>query len=240
MRLYIIVSLYSIYPVIICTEVQAPHKEIALTGCSHAGNEEDIIELDGGEIFYVDFIKKQVVSALPKFADPISWPGRYEAVLCFLAVCKNDLDVFTKAEESPTEAQDAPQSTVYPRDDVELGKENTLICFVNNFYPPPVKVKWTKNDREVKEGVTLSRYYPNDDGTFNQFSTLSFTPEEGDIYTCTVEHKALTEPQTKIWETEVSPQAGVGATAFCGVGLTVGLLGVATGTFFLIKGNNCN
>jgi len=33
---------------------------------------------------------------------------------------------------------------------------------------------------------------------------------------------------------------GVGPAVFCGVGLTLGLLGVATGTFFLVKGNNCN
>jgi len=32
----------------------------------------------------------------------------------------------------------------------------------------------------------------------------------------------------------------VGPDVFCGVGLTLGLLGVAVGTFFLIKGNNCN
>ncbi len=33
---------------------------------------------------------------------------------------------------------------------------------------------------------------------------------------------------------------GVGPAVFCGVGLSLGLLGVAAGTFFLIKGNNCN
>ncbi len=30
----------------------------------------------------------------------------------------------------------------------------------------------------------------------------------------------------------------VGPAVFCGVGLTLGLLGVAMGTFFIIKGNN--
>ncbi|KAG7470483.1 hypothetical protein MATL_G00114330 [Megalops atlanticus] len=225
---------------VICTEAQVPHINIETLGCSDTADEEDVENLDGDEIYYIDFNKKETVMTLPEFADPMSCPGCYDSAVANIAVCKSNLKMNTEVEKNPPEAKDAPQSTVYPRDDVELGKENTLICFVNNFYPPPVKVKWTKNNREVKEGVTLSRYYPNSDFTFYQFSTLSFTPEEGDIYACTVDHKALTEPQTKIWETEVSPQAGVGATAFCGVGLTVGLLGVATGTFFLIKGNNCN
>lgn len=35
-------------------------------------------------------------------------------------------------------------------------------------------------------------------------------------------------------------QPSVGPAVFCGVGLTVGLLGVAAGTFFLIKGNECS
>lgn len=34
-------------------------------------------------------------------------------------------------------------------------------------------------------------------------------------------------------------QPGVGPAVFCGLGLTFGLLGVAAGTFFLIKGNEC-
>ncbi|KAG9345426.1 hypothetical protein JZ751_009973 [Albula glossodonta] len=103
-----------------------------------------------------------------------------------------------------------------------------------------VEVKWTKNNIEVKEGVTLSRYYPNRDFTLHQLSTLSIVPEEGDIYSCTVEHKGLQEPLTRIWEPEVQNQSNMGVTAFCGIGLTLGLLGVGVGTFFLIKGNHCN
>lgn len=39
-------------------------------------------------------------------------------------------------------------------------------------------------------------------------------------------------------EVEVE-QPSVGPAVFCGFGLTIGLLGVAVGTFFLIKGNEC-
>ncbi|MGH0173800.1 UNVERIFIED_CONTAM: hypothetical protein FKN15_070379 [Acipenser sinensis] len=41
-------------------------------------------------------------------------------------------------------------------------------------------------------------------------------------------------------EPDVQTDSDVGETAFCAVGLTLGLLGVAVGTFFLIKGNKCN
>ncbi|CAB1352292.1 unnamed protein product [Coregonus sp. 'balchen'] len=117
-----------------------------------------------------------------------------------------------------TAAENAPESIIYPRDEVELGVENTLICFVNGFFPPPVKVNWTKNGMEVTEGLSLSRYYPNKDGTFHQFSSLSFTPQKEDVY-----YKVS------------GSSAGPGPAVFCGVGLTLGLLGVATG-IFLYKG----
>ncbi|XP_034553398.1 HLA class II histocompatibility antigen, DP alpha 1 chain-like [Notolabrus celidotus] len=82
----------------------------------------------------------------------------------------------------------------------------------------------------------LSQYFPNKDQTFHQFSTLKFTPKEGDFYSCTVEHLALDRPQTRFWEVEIS-HPSVGADVFCGVGMILGLLGVAAGTFLMVKGH---
>uniref|UniRef100_A0AAY5K1R7 Ig-like domain-containing protein n=1 Tax=Esox lucius TaxID=8010 RepID=A0AAY5K1R7_ESOLU len=64
---------------------------------------------------------------------------------------------------------------------------NSLVCFVNNFFPPPVQVKWTKNDVNITKEVKLSPYFFNTDITFYHFSTLTFDPEDGDLYTCTVD-----------------------------------------------------
>jgi len=95
---------------------------------------------------------------------------------------------------------DAPQTSIYPKDDIYLGVQNTLICHVTDFYPPAVSISWTKNNVNVTEGTSLSQYRPKTDGTFNIFSTLKFTPIEGDIYGCTVNHRALNgNPQSKIW-----------------------------------------
>ncbi|KAJ8357988.1 hypothetical protein AAFF_G00045790 [Aldrovandia affinis] len=198
------------------------------------------VQLDGNEMFYVDFKNRDLVFTMPEFAGKWTIKGWVQQAQAQHQICLNNLDVAVQAEKSPPEEIDPPQSTIYPRDMVVLGKNNILVCFVTNFYPPPVKVKWTKNNAEMKEGVTLSRYYPNFDLTFQQLSTLSITPEEGDIYSCSVEHKGLQEPLTKIWEPEVHKGPNMAATAFCGIGLTLGLLGVGVGTFFLIKGNNCN
>ncbi len=97
--------------------------------------------------------------------------------------------------------KDPPQTSIYSKDDVLQNVENTLICLVTGFFPPPVTVSWTKNNVpvHVTENMKVSQYRPNNDGTYNFFASLKFIPEEGDIYACTVNHKSLQEPQTKTW-----------------------------------------
>ncbi|XP_051965306.1 H-2 class II histocompatibility antigen, A-R alpha chain-like [Xyrauchen texanus] len=135
---------------------------------------------------------------------------------------------------------DRPEASIYSKDDVMLGIANTLICHIFGLFHPPVVISWTKNNVNVTENIHLSKYLLKIDGSFNIYSTLNFSPEEGDIYSCTVYHKTLENKfETKIWEVYVSLPS-VDPAVFCGVGLLLGLLGVASGTFFLIKWNNCN
>nr|XP_015195296.1 PREDICTED: rano class II histocompatibility antigen, B alpha chain-like [Lepisosteus oculatus] len=145
-----------------------------------------------------------------------------------------------KGEGFPEEKLDPPISRLYSENEVELGVPNALICFITDFHPAPVKVSWTRNTEPVTQGFNVTQYYSNKDYSLRLFSYLSFTPQAGDVYSCSVEHRALQEPLTRLWEVEVQSDSEAAETAVCGVGLTLGLLGVAAGTFFLIKGNKCN
>uniref|UniRef100_A0A3B1K124 Ig-like domain-containing protein n=1 Tax=Astyanax mexicanus TaxID=7994 RepID=A0A3B1K124_ASTMX len=238
----------------VCVCVCVCHRDIALVLCSETFGER-IYGLDGEEKWHADFRLKKGVMTLPQFADPGYYPeGAYETAVSEIEVCKSNLGTMLKAYKNPAEPKDAPQSAIYSKNRVELGSKNTLICYISGFYPARIGVSWTRNNVNVTSEASLSRYYITDDGTFNLVSALSFTPEEGDIYTCTVEHNAQTIIQLYSLHlviqvflcfvcvcTEVQVELpGVGASVFCGVGLAVGLLGVAVGTFFLVKGNNCN
>ncbi|KAI9527162.1 hypothetical protein NQZ68_032742 [Dissostichus eleginoides] len=134
-----------------------------------------------------------------------------------------------------------PPSTplLYTKQEVEMGEGNVLVCHVTGFYPAPVSFFWTKNGENVTEGTSFPVPFLSKEGSFSQFSRLEFTPQLGDIYSCGVQHLALDQPLTTFWE-EQGSQPGVGPAVFCALGLTVGLLGVAAGTFFLIKGNECS
>nr|AAD39872.1 MHC class II antigen [Ictalurus punctatus] len=220
------------------TEAQNKLHHLQLAVCSDT-DKEYMIGDDGEVEFYADFKKKDIVYMFPPFADPIRYPSGFAGAEGWMSLCQNDIEVFSVEFKDKPLPQDAPQTSVYPSDDVQLGSENTLICHSTRFFPPPVHVRWTKNNVDVTGESSLSQYYPNEDNTYNQFSHLPFTPQEGDVYTCTVEHEALQTPDTRTWEVNVDLPS-VGPAVFCGVGLAVGLLGVATGTFFLVKGNQCN
>ncbi|XP_031586561.2 H-2 class II histocompatibility antigen, A-U alpha chain-like [Oreochromis aureus] len=215
------------------------HESTRIIGCSdHDG--EDMYTLDDEEAWYADFINHRGVDSLPDFVSHPSFDGLYDLAVSQQELCKYNLEKMRQGmKDIPTEL-DAPSSLIiYTTLNVELGVQNTLICHATGFYPAPVNVTWTKNEHQVTEGTTITVPFPNKDGSFRQTSRLDFIPQQGDIYSCTVEHVALTQPMTRIYDVE-SAEPSVGPSVFCGLGLAIGLLGVAAGTFFLIKGNECS
>ncbi|XP_069375014.1 HLA class II histocompatibility antigen, DP alpha 1 chain-like isoform X2 [Paralichthys olivaceus] len=225
---------------VLSVSAEGLHVDRQVVGCSdHEG--EQAYNLDGEEKWFADFIKREGVEPQPPFVDHVSYvDGTYQTAEANQQACKTSLDNARRAMKDFKIEDDPPSSPmIYTRDAVELGGENTLICHVTGFYPAPVHVYWTKNGVNVTEGTSLNVPYPNTDGSFRQTARLKFIAQQGDVYSCTVSHLALDQSLTKIWDVDVQ-QPSVGPAVFCGVGLSVGLLGVAAGTFFLIKGNECS
>uniref|UniRef100_A0A4W5R131 Ig-like domain-containing protein n=1 Tax=Hucho hucho TaxID=62062 RepID=A0A4W5R131_9TELE len=185
------------------------------------------IVADSNEYLHVDLNNKEDVVTFPEWGNYVDCPICVRVAENRRADLNNDIKLFIP-----------PEIKLYAKEEVKLGINNSLVCFVNNFFPPPVQVKWTKNDENVPKGVKVGQYATNSDYTFYRVSTLTFEPQEGDIYTCIVDHTAVDEPLTRTW-VRGAPRPSVGSAVFCGLGLTLGLLGVATGTFFLIKGTQC-
>ncbi|XP_032364725.1 mamu class II histocompatibility antigen, DR alpha chain [Etheostoma spectabile] len=222
-----------------CVSAAVLHEDLSITGCSDSDGEE-MYSVDGEEVWYADFIHQRGVEPQPSFIDHISYPGAYEGAVAHQQVCRSSLKADLHNYKNPPLQLDPPSSPmVYTKEDLVLGEKNDLICYVTGFYPAPVVFSWTRNGDNVTTATSTNVPYPNKDGSFNQFSRLEFTPQPGDLYSCTVHHVALDRPLTRIWDVEKTGP-GVGPAVFCGLGLTVGLLGVAAGTFFLIKGNECS
>ncbi|XP_062301218.1 H-2 class II histocompatibility antigen, A-U alpha chain-like [Scomber scombrus] len=225
---------------VLCVPAEDLHEDLSISGCSDSDG-ESMYTLEGEELWYADYNKGKGVDSLPPFIDHIGYSeGTYDNAVAGQRTCKQNLKKRREAlKEIPLENDPPSSPIIYKRDEVELGVQNTLICHVTGFYPAPVKVYWTKNGKNVTEGTCINVPYPNKDGSFSQSSRLEFIPQLGDMYSCSVAHPTLSQPLTRIWDVEVQ-QPGVGPAVFCGLGLTIGLLGVAAGTFFLIKGNECS
>ncbi|XP_044063692.1 H-2 class II histocompatibility antigen, A-U alpha chain-like [Siniperca chuatsi] len=236
----------NLFPVllVICLPKYSQGKHLLrfLTFCQRdvPGNGQYDIEFDGDQLLYVDPVTYQTVLRLPEFAE--QWtpdPGLAQDTYVSLGTCQYNIPRAIKGENNPPEIIVSPTSLIYPKQELELGAPNTLVCFVNDFHPPVVDITWTRNGQLVDQSqVSQTQYYSNGDFSFRISSYLDFTPQENDIYSCSVHHISLQVPLTKFWEAEhrhIDQQ--VVETAVCICGVILGLIGVVTGLWFIMKAN---
>uniref|UniRef100_A0A8C7AQL3 Ig-like domain-containing protein n=1 Tax=Neovison vison TaxID=452646 RepID=A0A8C7AQL3_NEOVI len=192
-------------------------------------------EFDGDEEFYVDLEKKETVWQLPMFQTLTSFDP--QVALRNLAVLKQNMNIMTKRSNYTTATNEVPEVTLFLKSPVMLGQPNTLICLVDNIFPPVINVTWLKNRHSVTEGVSETSFLAKKDHSFLKFSYLTFLPSADDIYDCKVEHWGLDEPLLKHWEPEIpAPMSELTETVVCALGLTVGLVGIVVGTVFIVQG----
>nr|CDL68745.1 MHC class II DQA [Ovis aries] len=202
---------------------------------SHGPSGQYTMESDGDELFYVDLEKKETVWRLPMFGELTSFDP--QGALSEIAKAKQNLDILTKLSNFTPVINEVPEVTVFSKSPVMLGQPNTLICHVDNIFPPVINITWLKNGHAVTEGVYETSFLPKDDDSFFKFGYLTFLPSDDDIYDCKVEHWGLEEPLLKHWEPEIpAPMSELTETVVCALGLTVGLVGIVVGTIFIIQG----
>ncbi|XP_030628017.1 RLA class II histocompatibility antigen, DP alpha-1 chain [Chanos chanos] len=244
MRLCVFVL--AILTAVVFTGAQVTHVDMNIYGCSDTRPGEDFYGLDGEEMGHADFALKQFVMTLPEFADPFSYgQGAFSSAVAKQHACLENVRFEMQVINDSEEVLTPPESSIYTRKLVKPGVNNTLICHVTGFFPPMLRLRWAKNYVYQIKGIIMSRSRLNKDGTFNMFSALSFTPEQGDVYSCTVEHQALAQPLIKEWMYSKGgdPENALHSiipSVVCGVGSAVGLLAIAIGIFLIIKGSKCN
>ncbi|XP_065154985.1 H-2 class II histocompatibility antigen, A-U alpha chain isoform X1 [Paramisgurnus dabryanus] len=194
------------------------------------------LEFDGEELWHVDPVDYRARRRLPEFS--ADWPldrdlpslAHYSIGTCFYNVPR-----CMKGENYPAESTVPPTSLLYTKNDVRIGVQNTLVCFATSFHPPPVNISWTRNGEAVSElDVYETQYYSNPDYSFRIFSYLDFSPEQGDIYTCTVRHRSLEQGITRFWEVNTPEDPPEVETAVLVVGIIVGFIGLVAGIMVIV------
>uniref|UniRef100_A0A8C8WZM4 Ig-like domain-containing protein n=1 Tax=Panthera leo TaxID=9689 RepID=A0A8C8WZM4_PANLE len=118
---------------------------------------------------------------------------------------------------------------VSPSKKGHLQHHNMLVCHVSDFYPGHIQVRWFLNGQEETAGVLSTNLIHNGDWTFQMLVMLEMTPQQGDVYTCQVEHPSLDGPVTVEWKAQSDSArskmlAGVGGFVLGFVALGVSLL----------------
>nr|AAB37300.1 murine Ig kappa light chain fragment with alkaline phosphatase leader, synthetic leucine zipper, and epitope tag [Cloning vector pZGT5] len=106
----------------------------------------------------------------------------------------------TKLEINRADA--APTVSIFPPSSEQLTSGGaSVVCFLNNFYPKDINVKWKIDGSERQNGV-LNSWTDQDskDSTYSMSSTLTLTKDEYErhnSYTCEGTHKTSTSPIVK-------------------------------------------
>ncbi|XP_036270586.1 SLA class II histocompatibility antigen, DQ haplotype D alpha chain isoform X2 [Pipistrellus kuhlii] len=192
-------------------------------------------EFDGDEEFYVDLDKRETVWQLPGLSEFGGFDP--QGGLQNIAIVKHNLGILIKLSNYTAAINEVPEVSVFPKSPVELGQPNTLICAVDNIFPPVINISWLSNGHPVTQGVSETSFLTKKDFSFLKISYLTFLPSADDIYDCQVEHWGLDQPLLTHWEPEIpAPMSELTETVVCALGLAVGLVGIVTGTIFIIQG----
>uniref|UniRef100_A0A8C9M296 Major histocompatibility complex, class II, DP alpha 1 n=1 Tax=Panthera tigris altaica TaxID=74533 RepID=A0A8C9M296_PANTA len=198
---------------------------------THRPSGEYMFEFDEDE-FYVDLDKKETIWHLPEFIHVFNfdaWRG-----IADIVTAKKNLNTLIQRSNHTRATNEPPEVAVFPKEPVELGQPNTLICHVDKFFPPVLNVTWLCNGQTVTKGVAESIFLPSTEFRFHKFHYLTFIPTAEDVYDCKVEHWGLDQPLLQHWEAQEPMEVPeTMETVVCALGLVVGVAGIITGAIIL-------
>ncbi|NWR67653.1 DMA protein, partial [Bucorvus abyssinicus] len=132
------------------------------------------------------------------------WPPSLEPpepVAMDAALCRELLDGLSRlvAGRMP-ESKGIPVVDVFPAGAPPTpGEPTTLVCRVENVFPPDVEVTWRLDGVPVTRGVTHTHYTPTADLAFTRFSYLRAAPAAGQVVTCAVTRQGDNSSVVALW-----------------------------------------
>uniref|UniRef100_A0A8C6MU30 Ig-like domain-containing protein n=1 Tax=Mus spicilegus TaxID=10103 RepID=A0A8C6MU30_MUSSI len=151
--------------------------------CMYAsdGDEQFDVDLDGEEtVWDLPGVHRRSLQALSGLRGVKNSEPETENTQCGISVTYSELIGFCLFPESP-------KVTVFPKNPVELGQPNVLICVRHHALLPVLNVTWLCNQQLVPEGTSETFHY------------LTIIPTAQDVYNCRVEHWGQGQPSLGHW-----------------------------------------
>ncbi|XP_030053120.1 HLA class II histocompatibility antigen, DM alpha chain isoform X1 [Microcaecilia unicolor] len=188
------------------------------------------------EMFHYDFHSEAGVARLPVFRQLAGDAYNASTISHDASLCQKIREVVTKALELiMPESKGIPKARVYTRSPLQLGKPNTLICYVSNFFPPTLNITWTKNSDLVWSGVNTTNAYPTHDLGFYMFSYLDIIPASDDIYGCHVAQEGEVYTTITYWVPKNAIPSDLLETVLCAVAFGIGAVCLILGIVLIVK-----
>ncbi|NXR24281.1 DMA protein, partial [Cinclus mexicanus] len=145
------------------------------------------VTLDGRALFWFDFPGSRWNPGIPSLP---RWPSELESpqdILPESQLCQEILGILGHHLTGRLpEAKGVPILSLFPALPPLSGEPNTLVCLVENVFPPVLDITWSVAGATVTHGVTHGPFVPTSDLTFIRISRISVVPQPGAVYTCTV------------------------------------------------------
>ncbi|XP_038198806.1 RLA class II histocompatibility antigen, DP alpha-1 chain isoform X3 [Arvicola amphibius] len=116
-------------------------------------------EFDSDVQFYVDLDREETVWGLPEFSTVYGFDA--QGALPYISRLKSNLRALIQRHNITQVPSEPPEVTVFPKNPVELGQPNVLICHIDRFFPPVLNVTWLHNGKLVTEGTSETIFLPS-------------------------------------------------------------------------------
>ncbi|XP_072285816.1 class II histocompatibility antigen, M alpha chain [Pyxicephalus adspersus] len=139
----------------------------------------------------------------------------------------------TALEDIMPEARGGTHVTVFTAHPLRILKPNTLICFINDVYPPALTITWRQNGKVLSTELNANAYFALGDLTFQAFSYLNITPRYDDVYSCDVQVAGDNRTIVSYWVPDYPVPSELLENALCGLGFALGILFLILGLIIL-------
>ncbi|XP_077645044.1 class II histocompatibility antigen, M alpha chain-like [Lonchura striata] len=188
------------------------------------------LSLDGRGLFWFDFPGsrwRRGGPELPPGPGPLEPPAE---LLPETQMCREILGALgPRLAGKLPEARAIPSVTVFPLEPPSPGEATTLVCLVENIFPPSLDVSWSVAGAAVTAGVTLGPFVPGPGLTFVRFSRISVRAAPGAVHACEVTAPRRNVSAVGYWvapDTALDEQLDMAlAGAALALGLVLALLG---------------
>ncbi|XP_056366299.1 class II histocompatibility antigen, M alpha chain [Oenanthe melanoleuca] len=183
------------------------------------------VTLDGLPLFWFDFPGSRWNPGIPSLP---AWPPALESpreILPESQLCREILGILgPNLTGQIPEGRAIPTISVFPALPPLPGEPNTLVCLVENIFPPVLDIGWAVGGAEVTRGVSQGPFVPSADLTFSRISRLSLTPRPGAVHACVVTSRRDNATMVAYW---VAPDTALDEqldTALAGAALALGVV----------------